>query len=89
MTHFLTFICCVVLFIVGLFIPAYISLNNDYVRKIEVDDSSKIEWAISNAVYDVSSRGFIVKDIDVSKCWIDNTFMIRCGGIERENLLRK
>ena len=75
--------------VLGLIIPAYVGIGRDYTKTIEVDASEKIEWAISNAVNDVKSRDFIVKYLNVEYCWIDKTFKVECGGIERGNLLRK
>ena len=74
----------------GIVVPAYIRIENDYTCKIEVNDSSKVEWAISNAVNDVKSRGFIVHEVNVKRCWVNNNnFVIQCGGITRGNLLAK
>ena len=78
-----------VVLVFGLVIPAYVNIDSDYVRKIVVDDSSKIELAISNAVDDVASRGFIVNNIDVKRSWLNKTFEVQCGGIERGNLLKQ
>ena len=60
----------------------------DYARTIQVDDSSKIEQAISNAVDDVKTRNFIVIKLDV-KTWQDRSFKITCGGVDRGNLLKR
>ena len=64
------------------------SINYDYARTIQVDDSSKIEQAISNAVNDVKSRNFIVIKLDVETRH-DREFKITCGGIDRGNLLKR
>ena len=60
----------------------------DYARTIQVDDSSKIEQAISNAVNDVKSRNFIVIKLGV-ETWHDRSFKITCGGVDRGNLLKR
>ena len=60
----------------------------DYVRTIQVDDSSKIEQAISNAVNDVKTRNFIVIKLGV-ETWHDRSFKIPCGGVDRGNLLKR
>ena len=60
----------------------------DYARTIQVDDSSKIEQAISNAVNDVKSRNFIVFKLDVES-WHGRSFKITCGGVDRGNLLKR
>ena len=78
-----------ILIAIGIFVPAYKGIGRDYTKIIEVDSSEKIEWAISNAVHDVKSRDFVVKYLNVDYCWVDKTFRIECGGIERGNLLRK
>ena len=80
-----------IVFIISLlcFIPAYIGTDIDYMKTITVDSSEKVEYAISNAVHDVKSRNFVVNTLSVKYCWIDKTFVIRCGGIDRGNLLKK
>ena len=70
------------------FVFSYSSLKCDYKTIIEVDDSSKVELAISNAVNDVKSRNFVVIKLDV-ETWHDKQFRVTCGGIDRGNLLRK
>ena len=86
--------------IVGFVFPAVVVLSwmliwpcfdviGDYTRTIEVDDSSKVEWAISNAVDDVKSRGFIVNTLNIRHRLFGKTFQVSCSGIERGNLLRK
>ena len=60
----------------------------DYAKTIQVDDSSKIEQAISNAVNDVKSRNFIVIKLDVES-WHEREFKITCGGVDRGNLLKR
>ncbi len=60
----------------------------DYARIVQVDDSSKIEQAISNAVNDVKSRNFIVIKLNV-ETWHDREFKITCGGVDRGNLLKR
>ena len=65
-----------------------IDIKYDYARTIQVDDSSKIEQAISNAVNDVKSRNFIVIKLDV-ETWHDREFKITCGGVDRGNLLKR
>lgn len=63
-------------------------IKYDYARIIQVDDSSKIEQAISNAVNDVKSRNFIVINLGV-ETWHDRSFKITCGGVDRGNLLKR
>lgn len=60
----------------------------DYARTIQVDDSSKIEQAISNAMNDVKSRNFIVIKLGV-ETWHDRSFKITCGGVDHGNLLKR
>lgn len=60
----------------------------DYTISIKVDDSSKVEWAISNAVKDVESRKFIVNKLDVTT-WRNQRFTVTCGGIDKSNLLKR
>lgn len=67
-------------------------IGSNYECVIDVDDSTKIEQAISNAVNDVASRNFIVNKITVYERNIflggsAKTFKIRCGGISKANLL--
>ena len=59
----------------------------DYARTIQVDDSFKIEQAISNAVNDVKSRNFVVTKLDV-KTQHARSFKITCGGVDKANLTR-
>ncbi len=74
--------------IIILSVPSrYSSIRNDYTREIVVDDSSKVEQAISNAVNDVVSRNFIVKMVDVKFDWLNEKYVISCGGIDRGNLI--
>ena len=61
----------------------------DYAKTIQVDDSSNIEQAISNAVNDVKSRNFIVINLGV-ETWDDGrSFKITCCGVDRGNLLKR
>lgn len=70
------------------FLLCDIDIKCDYARIIQVDDSSKIEQAISNAVNDVRSRNFVVTKLDV-ETWHDRSFKITCGGVDRGNLLKR
>ena len=70
-------------------IPVYVEIGRDYTKTIEVDSSEKVEYAISNAVHDVKSRNFVVNTLSVKYCWINKTFTVRCGGIDRGNLFKK
>ena len=67
----------------------YTSIQSDYTKSIAVDDSSKIETALSNAVECVKSRNFVITKISVKQRKADGKFVISCGGIERGNLLSK
>ena len=67
----------------------YTAIQSDYNKSIAVDDSSKIEMALSNAVECVQSRNFVVTKISVRQRKVDGKFIISCGGIERGNLLSK
>lgn len=82
-------IILVLAIIVYSIIPKSYNINDNYVRKIIVNDSSKVEWAISNAVNDVQSRNFIVKTLQVKYNWVISSYVIICGGINRECLLMK
>ena len=70
------------------FLACNSDIKCDYARTIQVDDSSKIEQAISNAVDDVKSRNFIVIKLDV-ETWHNKEFKITCGGVDRGNLLKR
>ena len=84
-------VICIVALIAAIFLsvlpPRYRSIRNDYTREIVVDDSSKVEQAISNAVNDVVSRDFVVKTVDVKFDWLNEKYVIFCGGIDRGNLI--
>lgn len=60
----------------------------DYARIIKVDDSSKIEQAISNAVNDVKSRNFVIIRLDV-ETWHDKVFTVTCEGVDKANLIKR
>ena len=64
------------------------NIKYDYARIVQVDDSSKIEQAISNAVNDVKSRKFVVTKLDV-ETQHDRSFKITCAGVDRGNLLKR
>ena len=64
------------------------SFECDYKTTVEVDDSSKVEWAISNAVNDVKSRSFVVTKLEV-ETWHDKSFRVTCGGVSQTNLLKR
>jgi len=66
----------------------YSDVGCDYKTIVKVDDSSKVEWAISNAVNDVKSRNFIMTKLTV-ETWHDKEFKITCGGVDRGNLLKR
>ena len=66
----------------------YKSLGCDYKTTVVVDDSLKVEWAISNAVDDVKSRNFVVTKLDV-RTWHDKKFKVTCGGVDKANLLKR
>ena len=83
-------ICLLVIIMLIAYSPNMVGSNYECV--INVDDSSKIEQAISNAVNDVKSRNFIVNNIVVYERYIflggsTKTFKIRCSGITKANLL--
>ena len=82
-------VALIAVIILLVFPSRYSSIRNDYTREIVVDDSSKVEQAISNAVNDVSSRNFVVKMVDVKFDWLNEKYVIFCGGIDRGNLLEK
>ncbi len=60
----------------------------DYTKCITVDDSSKIERAISNVVNDVKSRNFVVTKLVVDS-YKNREFRVKCGGVDRGNLLKR
>ena len=64
-----------------------LDVATDYTKTIVVDDSAKVEQALSNAVNLVHSRNFIIVKINVKKRLRDGYFIIKCSGIDRENLL--
>lgn len=66
----------------------YSAVECDYKTTVEVDDSSKVEWAISNAMNNIESRNFIVTRLDV-ETWLDRKFRVTCGGVDKANLLKR
>ena len=70
------------------FIFFYSDVSCDYKTTVEVDDSSKVEWAVSNAVNDVKERNFVITKLEV-ETWHDKSFRVICGGISRANLLKR
>lgn len=64
-----------------------VPVESAYVKIIDVDDSEKIEQALSNAVNDVESRNFIVTEILLKKCPLGDVFSIKVGGQDRGRLL--
>lgn len=70
------------------FVFFYSDVGCDYKTIVKVDDSSKVEWAISNAVNDVESRNFVVTKLDV-ETWHNKEFRVTCGGVDKANLLKR
>jgi hypothetical protein len=66
-----------------------LTMSADYTKTIVVDDSAKIEQALSNAVNDVHSRNFTVVQVNVKQRFFNGKFIVTCGGIERGNFLSK
>ena len=66
----------------------YSDVGCDYETTVEVDDSSKVELAISNAVYYVKSRNCVVTKLDV-RTWHDKKFKVTCCGVDKANLLKR
>lgn len=61
----------------------------DYKSVVTVDDSEKIERAVSNAIDDVRSRKFVITKIDVMiDNWSKSRFRIVVGGTDGANLLK-
>ena len=70
-----------------LLLKSPVPVESSYVKIIDVDDSEKIEQALSNAVNDVESRNFIVTEISLKRCPLDNSFSIKVGGQDRGRIL--
>ena len=66
----------------------YSDVRCDYKTTVVVDDSSKVEWAISNVVNDVEERNFVITKLEV-ETWHDQSFRVTCGGISQANLLKR
>ena len=64
-------------------------IHSDYDTQITVDKAEKIQQAVSNAVNDVTSRGFIVIDLDVDRFPVTGNYGITVRGITQANLLKK
>ena len=65
-----------------------VDIRPAYERRIDVDSSEKIEWALSNAVHDVESRNFVVTGLSVEKFPLMHCFTIRCSGMDRGAILK-
>ena len=70
------------------FVFSYKSLECDYKTTVVVDDSSKVEWAVSNVMNDVKARNFVVTKIEV-ETWHDQSFRVTCGGVSQANFLKR
>jgi len=63
------------------------SIGSDYSQRIKVDDSAKVEAAVSSLVSNMKERGFVVVRINVSKIHLTGEYVIACYGIDKANLL--
>lgn len=63
-------------------------LMTDYQKSITVDSMSKIENAIKNATEDVTSRNFLVVNLEVKKHDIKK-YTVTCKGIDVSKLLKE
>lgn len=63
-------------------------VGGDYITSVVVDDSQKIEGAISNLVSDIRKRDFVPVSLTVNRKPIGNCFVVYARGITRENLLK-
>ena len=63
-------------------------IGSDYITSVVVDDSQKIEGAISNLVADIRKRDFVPVSLTVNHKPIGNCYVVYARGITRENLLK-
>ena len=63
-------------------------IRSDYIASVVVDDSQKIEGAISNLVADIRKRDFVPVSLTVNHKPIGNCYVVYARGITRENLLK-
>lgn len=64
------------------------SAQSEYSYSVVVDDSSKLPQAITNAVNAVTSKGFILTYLSVTKAIIDdNSIIVRAGGKDLAKIL--
>ncbi len=62
-------------------------VGSDYITSVVVDDSQKIEGAISNLVADIRKRDFV--PIGVGVIWVPrrNCYSVEAKGITRDKLI--
>ena len=63
-------------------------VGSDYNTSIVVDDSSKIEGAISNLITDIHKRDFVPIFLSVKQKSIGKCYKVYARCITRENLLK-
>ena len=63
-------------------------VGSDYITSVVVDDSQKIEGAISNLVTDIHKRDFVPVFLSVKQKPIGKCYEVYARGITRENLLK-
>ena len=64
------------------------TVSGDFESAVAVDDSGKIETAISNIVSDMRRRDFVPVNMEVKWCPVEKHFKVRVRGIDRGNLLK-
>lgn len=64
------------------------TVPGDFESAVEVDDSGKIETAISNIVSDMRRRDFVPVNMEVKWHPAEKHFRVRVRGIDRGNLLK-
>lgn len=63
------------------------TIPRDYTCTIIVDDSAKIEQAISNAVCDITTRNFIVTRLAIYPHALSRNYTVECQGTTKGALL--
>lgn len=65
-----------------------LTVQSDYTTEIAVDKDEKVSIAVSNAMYHVTSKGFIINKTYIRYDSNTGLFTITCGGAEEAKLMR-
>lgn len=63
-------------------------MQSDYTANIVVDKCEKIPVAVSNVMWRVTSKGFIINKTSIKYSAIKKLYTVTCGGVEEATLLK-